>query len=99
MASIDEAYLDMNGTGRLLGPPLAAAHALHEAVRAETLLNCSIGIASSRLVAKISSDQAKPNGILWVLPGREARFLAPLPVRKGSGGGQSERTEAWLRWE
>src|SRR3981081_1627046 len=78
MASIDEAYLDMTGTERLHGPALRAAHMLHETMKAETLLNCSIGIATSRLVAKMASDQAKPNGILRILPGVEARFLAPL---------------------
>ncbi len=88
MASIDEAYLDMTGSQRLLGPPLKAAHALHHAVKAGTRLNCSIGIATSRLVAKISSDQAKPNGILWVLPGQEASFLAPLSVRRIPGVGK-----------
>ena len=88
MASIDEAYLDMTGTERLHGPPLRAAHLLHERVKAGTGLNCSIGIAASRLVAKISSDQAKPNGVLWVIPGREAAFLAPLDVRKVPGVGK-----------
>jgi len=88
MASIDEAYVDMTGTERLHGPPLRAAHALHEAMRAATRLNCSIGIGTSRLVAKISSDQAKPNGVLWVMPGQEGRFLAPLDVRKVPGVGK-----------
>jgi DNA polymerase-4 len=88
MASVDEAYIDMTGTERLLGPALQAAHALHETVKAETQLNCSIGIATSRLVAKIASDQAKPNGVLRVLPGVEARFLAPLEVRKVPGVGK-----------
>ena len=88
MASIDEAYLDMTGTERLHGPPLRAAHALHEAMKSETRLNCSIGIAAARLVAKVASDQAKPNGVLWVLPGREAAFLAPLDVRKIPGVGK-----------
>ncbi len=88
MASIDEAYLDLTGTERLHGPPLRAAHRLHEAVRAETNLRCSLGLASSRLVAKISSDQAKPNGVLYVLPGQEARFLAPLEVKKIPGVGK-----------
>jgi len=88
MASIDEAYLDMTGTERLHGPPLAAAHKLHEAVKRETGLNCSIGMATSRLVAKVASDQAKPNGVLWVLPGCEARWLAPLDVRKIPGVGK-----------
>jgi DNA polymerase-4 len=88
MASIDEAYLDMTGTERLHGPPLRAAHLLHARMKTETRLNCSIGIAASRLVAKISSDQAKPNGVLWVIPGREAGFLAPLDVRKVPGVGK-----------
>lgn len=88
MASIDEAYVDMTGTERLHGPPLKAAHLLHERMKAETRLNCSIGIAASRLVAKISSDQAKPNGVLWIVPGQEAAFLAPLDVRKVPGVGR-----------
>ena len=53
MASIDEAYLDMSGTERLYGPPLRAAHLLHERMKEATRLNCSIGIAASRLVAKM----------------------------------------------
>lgn len=88
MASVDEAYVDMTGTERLLGPPLRAAHSLHETMKAETGLNCSIGIATSKLVAKIASDQAKPNGILSVIPGVEARFLAPLEVRRIPGVGK-----------
>ncbi len=89
MASIDEAYVDMTGTERLHGPPFAAAHTLHQKMKRETQLNCSIGIAASRLVAKISSDQAKPNGILWVIPGREAPYLAPLDIRKVPGVGKA----------
>jgi DNA polymerase-4 len=88
MASIDEAYLDLTGTGRLHGHPLKAAHRLHDLVQKETKLNCSIGISQSRMVAKVSSDAAKPNGILWIVPGQEARFLAPLDVRKIPGVGK-----------
>jgi DNA polymerase-4 len=88
MASVDEAYMDLSGTERLHGPPLKAAHSLHQRMKEVTGLNCSIGIATSRLVAKIASDQAKPNGILWVQPGLEARFLAPLDVRKIPGVGK-----------
>ncbi len=88
MASIDEAYLDMTGTERLLGPPLHSAHCLHQEVKRATNLNCSIGIASARVVAKVASDQAKPNGVLWVLPGMEAAFLAPLAVRRLPGVGK-----------
>jgi DNA polymerase-4 len=88
MASVDEAYLDITGTERLYGPPLRAADLLHSRIQAATGLHCSIGIAASRLVAKIASDQAKPNGALWVLPGLEASFLAPLEVRKVPGVGK-----------
>jgi DNA polymerase-4 len=88
MASIDEAYLDMTGTQRLHGPVLEAAHSLHKKMKAETHLNCSIGIGSSRLVAKVSSAKAKPHGVLWVIPGTEASFLAPLDVRDIPGVGK-----------
>ena len=88
MASIDEAYLDMTGTERLHGPPLKCAHALHERMKAETRLNCSVGIGSSRLIAKVSSAQAKPNGVLYIVPGQEAKFLAPLDVREIPGVGK-----------
>jgi len=88
MASVDEAYLDMTGTARLHGPPLKAAHSLHLKMKAETQLNCSIGIAGSRVVAKVCSDQAKPNGVLWVVPGAEASILAPLEIRKLPGVGK-----------
>ena len=88
MASIDEAYLDMTGTARLHGPPLQAAHKLHARMKEETGLNCSIGIGSSRLIAKVSSGQAKPNGVLWIVSGQESKFLAPLDVREIPGVGK-----------
>jgi DNA polymerase IV len=94
MASIDEAYVDLTGTERLWGPPLKMADALHQAIQTEANLKCSLGLASSRLVAKVSSDQAKPNGVLYIVPGQESRFLAPLDVRKIPGVGK--RTEASL---
>jgi DNA polymerase IV len=95
MVSIDEAYLDLAGTERLYGPPFAAAHKLLTAITACTGLPCSAGLASTRLVAKVCSDQAKPKGLLWIPPGQEAQFLAPLPVRKIPGIG--EVTERALR--
>ena len=88
MASVDEAYLDMTGTERLHGPVLAAANSLHRKMKAETQLNCSIGISGSRLIAKVSSAKAKPHGVLWVIPGCEAEFLAPLDVRDIPGVGK-----------
>ena len=88
MVSIDEAYVDMTGTERLHGPPLRAGQALHENMKTATNLNCSIGIGTSRLIAKVCSDQAKPNGMLYVLPGGEGAFLAPLEVRRIPGVGK-----------
>ena len=95
MVSIDEAYLDLAGTERLHGPPLAAADKLLRAITRATALPCSGGLATTRLVAKVASDQAKPRGLVWVAPGSEERFLAPLPVRKIPGIG--EVTERALR--
>ena len=95
MASIDEAYLDMTGTARLHGPAMRAADTLHRTMKRETQLNCSVGIASTRVVAKVASDQAKPNGVLHILPGMEASFLAPLDVRRLPGVGKV--TEERLR--
>jgi DNA polymerase-4 len=95
MVSIDEAYLDLAGTERLHGPPLAAADKLLRTITKSTDLPCSAGLATTRLVAKVASDQAKPRGLVWVAPGQEARFLAPLPVRKIPGIG--EVTERALR--
>jgi len=95
MVSIDEAYLDLEGTERLHGPPLAAADKLLRTITRETSLPCSGGLATTRLVAKVASDQSKPRGLVWVAPGQEQRFLAPLPVRKIPGIG--EVTERALR--
>src|SRR5262249_14799539 len=95
MVSIDEAYLDLAGTEKLHGPPFSAAHKLLRMITSETSLPCSAGLASTRLVAKVASDQAKPKGLLWVPAGQEAQFLAPLPVRKIPGIG--EVTERALR--
>jgi DNA polymerase-4 len=95
MTSVDEAYLDLSGTERLYGPPFAAADKLLRTITGQTGLPCSGGLATTRLVAKVASDQAKPHGLVWVAPGMEARFLAPLPIRKIPGIG--EVTERALR--
>lgn len=92
MASVDEAYLDLAGTERLHGPPLAAADKLLRTITRMTGLPCSGGLAATRLVAKVASDQAKPRGLVWVVSGQEEQFLAPLPVRKIPGiGAVTER--------
>jgi DNA polymerase IV len=95
MVSVDEAYLDLAGTERMHGPPLAATDKLLRTITRETQLPCSGGLATTRLTAKVASEQAKPRGLVWVAPGQEANFLAPLPVRKIPGIG--EVTERALR--
>jgi len=100
MASVDEAYLDLAGTERLLGPPLAVADKLLRTITRSTGLPCSGGLAATRLVAKVASDQAKPRGLVWVPAGSEQRFLATLPVRKIPGIGEvTERALRALRIE
>jgi DNA polymerase-4 len=94
MASIDEAYLDMTGTERLHGPPLRAAHALHQTMKAETRLNCSIGISTARLVSKVASDQAKPNGVLWIMPGLGSRVSGAAGRAQDPRSRQGHRTES-----
>src|SRR6202020_1298064 len=94
MVSIDEAYLDLAGTERLHGPPFAAADKLLRSITRTTGLPCSGGLATTRLVAKVASDQGKPRGMVWVPAGAEAEFLAPLGVRRIPGIGKV--TEAAL---
>ncbi|MGH9775376.1 MAG: DNA polymerase IV [Candidatus Acidiferrales bacterium] len=95
MASVDEGYLDLTGTERMHGPPLAAADKLLREITAKTELPCSGGLAATRLVAKVASDQAKPRGLVFVPAGAEEAFLAPLGVRKIPGIGKM--TEAALK--
>ncbi len=93
MVSIDEAYLDLTGTERLHGGTMRAADKLIRTVKTRTGLNCSIGASTSHLVSKIASDQAKPHGLLYVFPGSEPQFLAPLPVRRMPGIGKVTEPE------
>jgi DNA polymerase-4 len=95
MASIDEAYLNLAGTERLHGPPLAAANKILREITGTTGLPCSGGLGSTRLIAKVASEQAKPRGLVWVPAGSEASFLAPLAVRRIPGIGKV--TEAALK--
>ena len=85
--SLDEAFLDLTGTERLLGPPRAAGEALRRAVRDATGLAVSVGIGPSKMVAKIASDEAKPDGLCEVLPEAVRAFLDPLPVGRLWGVG------------
>jgi DNA polymerase-4 len=87
MASIDEAFLDISGTERSLGPPLEVARQVQGRIRRELGLPCSIGVAENKVVAKVACGRSKPNGLLQVPPGEAAAFLAPLPVRALPGVG------------
>jgi DNA polymerase-4 len=87
--SLDEAFLDLSGTERISGPAREAALRIRDEVKAETGLDLSIGIATSKVVAKIASDLRKPRGFVEVRPGEETRFLAPLPLRRLPGLGPS----------
>jgi DNA polymerase IV len=96
MVSVDEAYLDISHSSRTLGTPLEAATTIKQRVRDELQLVVSLGVASSRLVAKIASDLDKPDGLRVIAPGQEERFLAGLPVEKmpGIGPKAAERLRA-----
>ncbi|MHC4251638.1 MAG: DNA polymerase IV [Planctomycetota bacterium] len=85
--SIDEAYLDVTGSGRLFGDAREIALAVKRSIREELGLTCSVGVAATKLVAKVASDLQKPDGLTVVEPGGEAAFLAPLPVEKLPGVG------------
>ena len=80
--SIDEAFLDVTGSQRAFGNGEAIARTIKDAVRRDLALSASVGVASTKLAAKIASDLRKPDGLVIVPPGGEAAFLAPLPLRK-----------------
>ena len=85
--SLDEAYLDLTGTEKLFGPPTYTARLIQKRVADELQLSISVGLATNKLVAKVASDYRKPGGFTVVPPGKEAAFLAPLPVEKLPGVG------------
>ncbi len=86
-ASIDEFYIDLTGMDKFFDP-FQWTIELRKEIMEQTQLPISFGLASNKMVAKIATDEAKPNGYLFVQPGREKDFLAPLPVNKFSGVGE-----------
>jgi len=92
--SIDEAFLDVTASRALFGDGEAIARSIKVAVHAETGLTISVGVAATKLVAKVASDLRKPDGLVVVPPGEEAAFLAPLPISRLWGVG--EKTAAAL---
>lgn len=85
--SLDEAFLDVTGSLRRLGPGPEIARSLRARIREETGLVASVGIAGTKMLAKIASDLSKPDGLLVVAPGTEDAFLRPLPIRRLWGVG------------
>src|SRR5207253_2704442 len=80
-AGIDEGYLDLGEVAPAFDDARALAETVQAVVRARTRLSCSLGVATSKVVAKVASDRRKPGGLTVVRPGREAAFLAPFPIR------------------
>jgi DNA polymerase-4 len=95
-AGIDEGYLDLGEVAPAFDDARALAEAVRAVVRARTRLSCSLGVATSKVVAKIASDRRKPGGLTAVRPGTEAAFLAPFPIRilPGVGPKAEERVHA-----
>jgi DNA polymerase-4 len=86
--SIDEAFLDVRGLRRAVGPPVAIAERLRQRVAAEVGLPITVGVARTKFLAKVASAVAKPDGLLVVEPEREVAFLHPLPVERLWGVGR-----------
>jgi DNA polymerase-4 len=85
--SIDEAFLDVTGTDALWGPGEEVGRRIKRTIHDETQLTASVGVASTKLVAKIASDLRKPDGLVVVPPGDEASFLRPLAIARLWGVG------------
>jgi DNA polymerase-4 len=92
---LDEGYLDLGEVAANFSEARALAEAVQTSVRGATRLTAAMGVATSKVVAKIASDRRKPGGLTVVPPGREATFLAPFDVRRLPGVGP--RSEARLR--
>jgi DNA polymerase IV len=85
--SVDEAFIDVGGLRRVSGSPVQIAARLRGEVRDRVGLPITVGIARTKFLAKVASQEAKPDGLLLVPPGRELAFLHPLPVRRLWGVG------------
>ncbi len=87
--SVDEAFLDLSGLGLLFSDPAVVADSIRSEVRTAVGLPCSVGVAGTKLVAKMASRDAKPGGTLVVPAGTERNYLAPKPVRSLWGVGEA----------
>ncbi|MEX0659372.1 MAG: DNA polymerase IV [Egibacteraceae bacterium] len=87
--SMDEAFLDVAGSVRLFGTPVAIGEELRRRIRVELGLPASVGVASNKFLAKLCSGKAKPDGLLHLPDDRVVGYLASLPVRDLWGVGQA----------
>ena len=94
--SVDEAFLDVGGLRRVAGSPVRIAERLRADVRDRVGLPITVGVARTKFLAKVASQEAKPDGLLLVPPDRELTFLRPLAVRRlwGVGAVTSEKLNA-----
>jgi DNA polymerase-4 len=94
--SVDEAFLDVSGLARVSGTPVQIGARLRAEVRDRVGLPITVGIARTKFLAKVASQEAKPDGLLLVPPDRELAFLHPLPVRRlwGVGAKTAEKLHA-----
>lgn len=93
--SVDEAFLDVTGSGRLFGSGIEIAKKIKNRIRKELNLTASVGVAGNKFIAKVASDLEKPDGLVAVEPGREREFLAPLAI--GRLWGVGPKTEMYLK--
>ena len=93
--SVDEAFLDVSGSRKLIGTPIEIGKKLREKVFQEENITCSVGIAPTKFIAKLASTRAKPDGLIVVSPKEVIDFLHPLPV--GALWGVGGKTEEVLK--
>jgi DNA polymerase IV len=95
--SLEEAFLDVSGLERISGTPRRIAQRLRGEVREEVGLAVTVGVARTKVLAKMASNAAKPDGLLVIQPEQETDFLEPLPVEAlwGVGAATAERLRAW----
>lgn len=91
--SVDEAYIDLTGTEGLFGHPVDAARSIKRCIHETTSLTCSIGLSTSKLLAKIASDMDKPDGLTVIPPGEVMSFLDSLAIGKVPGIGKKSEEE------
>jgi DNA polymerase-4 len=86
--SVDEAFLDCSGTGRLIGPAETLGRSIKERILQETSLTASVGIAPNKSIAKIASEISKPDGLIVCPSGKEKEFVSNLPLKYLWGAGK-----------